>query len=112
MSSLEKFFTVEPKEIEISFEDATVTLKIKQITWSKKNQILSKCFSYQTDGSIQFNFDRYMKDCLCEMIIEAPWGETNHLFLSRIKPEFGAQLEKLVPKPLGDVTPNDFFGKK
>lgn len=111
--SLENLFVSdEQKEVELRFQDQDFKIKIKSVSWSKKNQILSRCLSYSAAGDVQFNIDRYMKDMICEIIVSAPWGETNHIFLTRLKPEFGAILEKLVPRPFDEVQVNDFFGKK
>lgn len=87
-------------------------LKIKPLSWTKKNQILSKCFNYETNGAVQFDFDKYMKTMLCEMIVSAPWGETNFIFLNKIKADFGKELEKLVPKAFDEVKDKSFFVKE
>jgi hypothetical protein len=100
------------KEIDLTYKTAEIKLKVKQLSWSKKNQILSACFTYGADSQMKFNFDKYIKDMLCEMIVEAPWGQTNHIFLSKISPEFGAMLEKLVPKAFEEGATNDFFVKE
>ncbi len=110
---IEKIFIEgESKEVELEYEGVEIKLKVKPITWSKRNQILSRCFTYNNDGTVQFNFDRYLKEMLSEMIVEAPWGETNNIFLSRIKPEFGAKLEKLVPRAFEEGKNLDFFVKE
>lgn len=100
------------KEIDLTYKTAEIKLKVRQLSWSKKNQILSACFTYGTDSQMKFNFDKYIKDMLCEMIVEAPWGQTNHIFLSKISPEFGAMLEKLVPKAFEEGVTNDFFAQE
>jgi hypothetical protein len=110
---LNKLFSEEgTKETVLNFEGEDLCIKIRPLSWSKKNQILSRCFSYSQSGEVAFNFDRYLKEMLCEMIVEAPWGETNHIFLTRIKPEFGAILEKLVPKAFQEIKEQNFFGEK
>jgi hypothetical protein len=103
------YISDELKEVELKYKTAEIKIKVHQLSWSKKNQILSACFTYGTDSQMKFNFDKYIKDMLCEMIVEAPWGQTTHIFLSKINPEFGAMLEKLVPKAFEDGATNDFF---
>ena len=100
------------KEIKFMYKGEEVSIKVKPLSWSKKNQILSNCFAYGTDGSATFNFDRYMKDTLSEMIVEAPWGPTNHIFLNSLDPELGDILQKVAPKAFdsGGQVP-DFFVK-
>ena len=97
------------KEIKLEYRGEEILIKVKPISWSKKNQILSDCFAL--DG-MKFNFDKYIKGMLGEMIAEAPWGETNQVFLNKINPEFGAILEKLVPKAFDEGLSVDFFDKK
>jgi hypothetical protein len=110
---LEVIYTqMEGKEVALEYKGVEIKFKIRPLTWSKKNQILSQCFTYKSDGSATFNFDKYIKDTLCETIYDAPWGETNHMFLTKISPEFGSMLEKLVPNafPEGQQQSN-FFAK-
>lgn len=110
MSEFENIFSSgESIQMEIEFEEKKIPITIRQLTWSEKNQILSRCFVYNSDGLVNFNFDRYQKEVLGKMIQQAPWGETNHIFLNRIKPEFGAKLEKLVPKAFEEGQSPDFF---
>jgi len=103
------YISEELKTVDLKYKTAEITLKVRQLSWSKKNQILSACFTYGADSQMKFNFDKYIKDMLCEMIVEAPWGQTNHIFLSKISPDFGAMLEKLVPKAFEEGVTNDFF---
>ena len=41
------------------------------------------------------------RECLREMIIDAPWGKTNELFLISIDERLGNVLETLVPSAFG-----------
>ena len=50
-----------------------------------------------SNGAQSFNGDLYIKECLKEMIVEAPWGRTSEVFLSSIDSRLGAALEALVP---------------
>jgi len=87
------------KEVEFEYRGETVVLKVKPLTWSKKNQIISQCTAYSKDGEGKFNLDHYNKECLKYMIIEAPWGKTDHIFLSEIDEVLGDKLSKLIPAP-------------
>jgi len=98
-------------ETVLEYRGTEIKIKTKSISWSRKNQILTKCFSYNQDGSMQFDFDKYMKEVLVEIIVEAPWGRTDQIFLNRIKPDFGSMLEKLVPKAFEEMSSSDFFVK-
>ena len=106
------FLKEDISEIVLNYRGAEIKVKTKPISWSRKNQILTKCFSYAQDGNMQFDFDRYMKEVLVETIVEAPWGKTDHIFLSRIKPDFGSMLEKLVPKAFEEMDSSNFFVKE
>ncbi len=100
------------KELVLEYRNIKIPIKIRDLSWSEKNQILSKCFVYQTDGSISFSYDRYMKEVLTKIVVSAPWGETNNIFLSRLSKDFGSMLEKLVPKAFEEAQIPDFFVKE
>ena len=72
-------------------------VSIKPLSWAKRNQIVSNCLQIGANGSQSFNGDLYIKECLKEMIVEAPWGRTSEVFLSSIDSRLGAALEALVP---------------
>jgi hypothetical protein len=65
------------KEIIIKFKGVDIALKVRELSWAEKNKILTGCFNYKNDGSVAFDFDKYMKDSLVKMIVGAPWGETS-----------------------------------
>ena len=110
---LEKLFTTEgTKDVVLKFEGVEIPVKVRELSWSEKNQVLSQCFTYHTDKDISFNFDKYSKLVLKKIIVQAPWGETSEVFLNKIRPEFGSVLEKLVPRAFEEVETSDFFGEK
>ncbi len=79
-------------------------VSIKQMSWAKRNQLANKCIIWNQDGSNTFNGDLYIRECLKEMIIEAPWGKTTESFLITIDERLGAALESLVPQAFaGDL---------
>ena len=41
--------------------------------------------------------EKWIKEVLKEILIEAPWGKTTDEFLNSINQEMGSALEKLVP---------------
>ena len=96
VGSLLKTETVTIEGTGDSFEITT-----KPLTWAKRNQLISKHLSWQTDGTTAFNGDEYVRDCLKEMIADAPWGKTTETFLISIDERLGAALESLVPKAFG-----------
>ena len=98
-----------PKEVTLEYKGVEIPIKVRPISWSRKNEILSDCFTL--DG-MKFNFNKYIKSILSEMIVEAPWGTTDQIFLAKINPEFGAMLEKLVPKAFDEGSSASFFVKE
>jgi len=100
------------KEVELEYKGKKFTVTVKPLTWSKKNQILSQALSYSAKGEAQFNLDRYNKECLGSVIIKAPWGNTDHIFLSSIDEELGSQLATLIPGPFEGGDDVDFLGKE
>ena len=76
---------------------------IKELSWSKRNQLLSKALQFSQQGETKFSADMYVRECLKEMIVEAPWGNTTESFLLQVDNRLGAALEKLVPQAFDDV---------
>jgi len=74
---------------------------VKQLSWVKRNQLVSKCLSVGSKGEQSFDGDLYIKECLKEMIVEAPWGATTESFLISIDERLGKALESLVPNAFG-----------
>jgi len=79
-----------------------VEIKLRPIPWSTRNKIISECLKWQEGGKVDFDGDKYVKNCLTKMIAHAPWGVTDDRFLSSIDSRLGTVLENLVPKAFGD----------
>ena len=91
--------TSEVQTLSVDGEEFEVT--VKPLTWSKKNQFLSKCLKWDSDGNTVFDGDAYVRLALQEMLIAAPWGKTTEVFLISIDDRLGSVLEKLVPQAFG-----------
>ena len=89
-----------PKSQEIHIPDTgdSFTIQVKDLSWARRNQILSQSIKIDAEGSTTFNGDVYVRACLKEMIVEAPWGRTTEQFLLSIDARLGGVLEDLVPK--------------
>tara|TARA_R110002020_G_scaffold423028_3_gene632137 strand:- start:3351 stop:3779 length:429 start_codon:yes stop_codon:yes gene_type:complete len=85
----------------VAVEDEEFEVTVKPLTWSKKNQLLSKCLKWDTNGNTVFDGDAYVRECLKEMLVNAPWGKTTELFLISIDERLGNALEQLVPAAFG-----------
>ena len=105
-SKVEKEFDVSKYMVTNDIEERVINLaddkfivKIKPISWSKKNQFIAKAMAFggTTDG-MSFDADFYVKECLKAMIVDAPWGKTTDVFLISINDELGKALETLVPR--------------
>ena len=95
---------LETKVLEI--DDTSFEVKIKPLSWSNRNRILSNSIQLDGQGNTAFDGDLYIRNCLREMLVEAPWGRTTESFLLSIDYKLGSVLEELVPKAFGD----DVFG--
>ena len=73
-------------------------ISIKPLSWSRRNQIISKNLNWDSTGTTNFSADGYVRDCLKEMIVEAPWGRTTETFLMSVDERLGNVLEDIVPK--------------
>lgn len=93
------------RQITVNIEDTEdeFEITVKQLSWSKRNQLISKCLEWQQGGNTNFNGDLYVRECLKEMIIEAPWGRTTEAFLVSIDERLGGALESIVPKAFGSA---------
>ena len=89
--------TTQKRKVVIEETGDEFDVSIKPLSWAKRNQIVSNCLQIGTNGSQSFNGDLNIKECLKEMIVEAPWGRTSEVFLSSIDSRLGAALEALVP---------------
>ena len=68
------------------------------MSWAKRNQIISNSLTFGADGGTGFDGDGYVRSCLKEMLVDAPWGRTTESFLLTIDERLGTALETLVPK--------------
>ena len=96
----------EPKKTTIKIEETGDELEVtvKPLSWAKRNQILSKSLTWDTTGNTSFDGDSYVRSCLREMLVDAPWGRTTESFLISIDERLGGALETLVPKAFGGDT--------
>tara|TARA_Y100000310_G_C20396561_1_gene675379 strand:- start:159 stop:539 length:381 start_codon:yes stop_codon:yes gene_type:complete len=93
----------QPKRVTLKIPDTSdeFDVSVKPLSWSKRNQIVSKCIHWSKDGTNKFDADLYARECLKEMVVEAPWGRTTEAFLLTIDERLGAALEEVVPKAFG-----------
>ena len=94
---------IEEKTIKIDATGDEFIIKIKPVSWSRRNKIMSESVEFSSGGEqTAFDGDKFMRACLREMIVEAPWGRTTESFLLSIDSRLGSALEKLVPNMTGD----------
>ena len=82
-------------------------IKIRALSWSRRNQILAKSLKWTSDGQTNFDGDLYTRNCLKEMVIDAPWGRTTEAFLLSIDERLGNALELVVPKAFGTAATDE-----
>lgn len=85
----------------LELDGAEFNITLKPLSWSKRNQILSKAMTWETGGGTRFDGDTYVRECLKEMVLDAPWGKTTELFLMSIDDRLGGLLETVVPQAFG-----------
>ena len=71
---------------------------VKPLSWAKRNELISKHMAWDSNGNTSFQASEYVRACLREMLVEAPWGKTTETFLISIDTRLGAALEALVPQ--------------
>ena len=82
--------------INVGPDEEKLTLGVKDLGYVAKNKLVSSCYTY-TGGTVGFDMDTYMRETLKVMIVEAPWGVTNDMFLMSINQELGKALEDIIP---------------
>tara|TARA_Y100000310_G_scaffold70778_1_gene66524 strand:- start:1672 stop:2082 length:411 start_codon:yes stop_codon:yes gene_type:complete len=92
----------ETKTVKIPGTDESFEISCKNLSWSKRNQLISKNLTWSQSGETSFSADGYVRDCLKEMIVDAPWGRTTESILLSFDERLGAALENLVPKAFGE----------
>ena len=104
--------SVQPTKQIVTIDDTgdTFEVGVKPLSWARRNQILSKSVRWTGDGETLFDGDAYVRLCLREMIVEAPWGRTTETFLLSIDERLGQALESLVPKAFGETTTEGGLG--
>jgi hypothetical protein len=95
--------SLEPEQRTLTIEDTgeTFNVTVKPMSWSKRNQIVSNSLKFGADGATGFDGDIYVRNCLKEILVDAPWGRTTEAFLLTIDERLGTALERLVPKAFG-----------
>lgn len=82
--------------IKVGEDGDELTLGVRDLGYVQKNKLVSSCYTY-TGGTVGFDMDTYMRETLKTMIVEAPWGATNDVFLMSINQDLGKALEELIP---------------
>ena len=102
----------ESKTLTIEGTGETFEVTVKDLPWSRRNQLISKSLEFNAGGETKFAADVYVRECLKEMIVDAPWGNTTERFLMQIDSRLGSALETLVPQAFDDVAVQSDIVKK
>ena len=76
--------------------DESFEVRGKELSWFKRNEIMSKCMVLRPDADSTVDGALYVREVLKQIVVEAPWGVTNDLFLLSIDTRLGQALETLV----------------
>ena len=82
--------------VKVGDDEDELILGVKDLGYVAKNKLVSSCYTY-TGGTVGFDMDSYMRETLKVMIVEAPWGATNDMFLMSIDQHLGKALENIIP---------------
>ena len=102
----------ESKTLTIEGTGETFEVTVKDLPWSRRNQLISKSLEFNAGGETKFAADVYVRECLKEMIVDAPCGNTTESFLMQIDSRLGSALETLVPQAFDDVAVQSDIVKK
>lgn len=91
------------KDVELDIgEDAPILLKVREIPWNKRQQILSDAMHWDSAGNTKVSMSTYNNECLKYMIVEAPWGATTETLLISLGDNvLSSALATIVPKAFG-----------
>jgi hypothetical protein len=79
-------------------------IKVRQMPWSMRLQKVSLSVKWNEAGERFFDGSFYINESLKYMIVEAPWGKTDDMFLQfQVGDKLGAALEALVPAAFGEA---------
>ena len=104
-----------PIEQTITIEETGDSFQItyKILSWAQRNKVIAKSLTWDDSGGTGFNADAYVRECLREMLVDAPWGKTTESFLISILnlSQGKRQLINIISATDG-LSPNnhDFFG--
>ena len=93
--------TAKIETITIDETGDTFEVTVMPLSWAKRNQLISEHMSWDATGNTSFQASEYVRACLREMIMDAPWGKTTESFLISIDHRLGTALEALVPQAFG-----------
>ena len=98
-----------PIEQTITIEETGDSIQItyKILSWAQRNKLIAKYLTWDDSGGTGFNADAYVRECLREMLVDAPWGKTTESFLISIDSRLGSALEQIVPQAFSNTTQGD-----
>ena len=68
------------KQVTLTVEGEELIVGVKPFGYMRKQKLISDCYMYET-GTVGFDHAKYTKEALKAIIAEAPWGNTNDMFL-------------------------------
>jgi hypothetical protein len=91
------------KEVIIAFGEKEYKFKVKSPTWATVSKVMNACVTFGKDGSFKFDMYKYYRDMLLDIVVESPPEvPISAITLTKLTPEFGQALAKLVPAPGGE----------
>jgi hypothetical protein len=93
--------------------DKSFELDYRTLSWLDKTSCVAIATEYvpvqDDDGKVRdvrtvFHIDIYFEEALRRMVVKAPWPMSKQV-LRNLKEEVGAQLQALIPSPLGENNP-------
>ena len=69
---------VEPVTLDVEGEELKIS--IKKLGYVRKNKLISDCYVYG-QGTVGFDHEKYNREALKMIVVDAPWGPTNDIFL-------------------------------
>ena len=91
----------EVEEIKIEYKGNVYEFKIRELPWTKINNLISRCVQFEKKKVIPDLGEFYLL-YLESALVSAPWPlDQTRIYLKRLDRVFGRKLEEFLPNPFG-----------
>tara|TARA_R110000824_G_scaffold89178_2_gene218853 strand:- start:4527 stop:4889 length:363 start_codon:yes stop_codon:yes gene_type:complete len=87
------------EKVKLDVDGAELEIGVKKLGHVRKQKLISDCYVYGT-GTVGFDHEKYGREAMKMIIVDAPWGPTNDMFLMSLDDSpLTEALATIVPDP-------------